>query len=94
MAGFMPIGDFKVTYVNGETATAVSNFRGLVEIERRWPGAQDAPGIEAIGVAVWHYLGCPGDFDEWLEQVHVIEPVTEETTVDAMDPTQAAPGAA
>jgi len=97
MAAFMPLGDFKVTYTNGETASAMSNFRGLVEIERRWPGAQDAPGIEAIGVAVWFYLGCPGgDLDSWLETVHLIEPVTDTTSgvVDTEDPTQAAPGAA
>lgn len=101
MAGFMPLGDFKVTYTNGETAEAMSNFRGLVEIERRWPGAQDAPGIEAIGVAVYYYLGCPGgDFDAWLETVHLIEPANVESsdngaeTVDTADPTQAAPGAA
>lgn len=95
MAGFMPIGDFKVTYVNGETAVATSNFRGLVEIERRWPAGSDAPGIEAIGVATWFYLGCPGeDFDTWLETVHLIEPSTDENVTDTADPTVPAAGAA
>lgn len=95
MAGFMPFGDFKVTYTNGETVEATSNFRGLVEIERRWPGSNEAPGIEAIGVAVWYYLDCPGDnFDEWLSTVHLIEPAEQPATEDTADPTAPAAGAA
>ena len=95
MPGFMPFGDFKVTYTNGETATAVSNFRGLVEIERRWPGDTEAPGIEATGVAVWFYLGCPGeDFDSWLATVHIIEPAETPPTENTADPTDPAVGAA
>lgn len=82
MAGFMPVGDFTVTYTDGSTEEAKSNFLGLVEIERRWPGKEDAPGVQAIGVAVWYYLGCPGeDFDKWLSKVHMIE--AAETKADA-----------
>lgn len=95
MAGFLPIGEFKVTYTNGETATAVSNFLGLVEIERRWPGQTDAPGVTAIGVAVWYYLGCPGgDLDAWLATVHLIEPAETESAETIEVPTQPAVGAA
>lgn len=94
MAGFMPIGDFKVTYTNGETAVATSNFLGLVEIERRWPGEKEAPGVQAIGVAIWYYLGCPGDdLDSWLATVHNVEPVEAEETVQEV-PTVPAVGAA
>lgn len=95
MAGFMPFGDFKVTYTNGEEVEAVSNFRGLVEVERRWPGNADAPGIEAIGVAVWFYLGCPGDdLDSWLSTVHLIEAATPPPIEETADPTAPAVGAA
>ena len=95
MARFMPIGDFKVTYTNGETVTAVSNFLGLVEIERRWPGETEAPGISAIGVAVWFYLGCPGgDLDSWLATVHLIEPAEADDAEVIEVPTQPAAGAA
>lgn len=91
MPGFMPMGDFRVTYTNGETALAVSNFLGLVEVERRWP--TETPPIEAIGYAVWCYLGKPtDDFDEWLATVHTIEGTAEETPVEV--PTQPAVGAA
>lgn len=90
----MPIGDFKVTYVNGETATAKSNFLGLVEIERRWPGDENTPGIQAIGVAMFYYLGCPGgDLDAWLATVHTVEPL-ESDTEEAEVPTEPAVGAA
>lgn len=92
MAGFMPIGDYKVTYTNGETAVAQSNFRGLVEVERRWSG-DNAPGIEAIALAVWWYLGCPGgDLDDWLATVHLIEPATTEGEVHPEVPIPPAPG--
>lgn len=92
MSGFMPIGDYKVTYMDGETVVAKSNFLGLVEIERRWPG-DEMPGIQAISTAVWFYLDCPGDdFDSWLKTVHLIGPAEEETAQEV--PTQAVPGAA
>jgi hypothetical protein len=90
----MPIGDFKVTYVNGETVVATSNFLGLCEIERRWPGQDNAPGVQAIGVAIWFYLGCPdGDLDSWLATVHNVEPVETEQPVQEV-PTVPAAGAA
>lgn len=93
MAGFMPIGDFKVTYVNGETVTATSNFLGLVEIERRWPGQENAPGVQAIGVAIWYYLDCPGEnLDAWLATVHNVERIDDEAAVEV--PTEPAAGAA
>lgn len=91
-AGFMPIGDFKVTYRDGTEELAKSNFRGLVEIERKWPGQDVAPGIEAMGLAVWHYLDCPGDFDDWLDSVHLIE-AAEAKSEDEV-PTQPAVGVA
>jgi hypothetical protein len=86
-SGFMPIGDFKVTYRNGETAVAQSNFRGIVEVERRWPGDEPTPGVEAMGLAVWHYLDCPGEFDDWLISVHTIEAATTEGEVAPEVPT-------
>jgi|1186.fasta_scaffold615493_2 hypothetical protein len=92
MAGsFMPIGDFKVTYVDGGTEVVQSNFRGLVEVERKWPG-DTIPGVEAMGFAVWHYLGCPDEFDTWLDTVHLIEKATTEGEVQPGDPTPPAVG--
>lgn len=74
----MPVGDFTVTYTDGSTEDVQSNFRGLVEIERRWPGQENVPAVEAIGIAVWHYLGCPGEsLDDWLGRVHLIEDAEE-----------------
>jgi hypothetical protein len=93
MQGFMPIGDYVVTYTNGETVTVTSNFLGLVEIERRWPG-DEMPGVQAIATAVWFYLGCPGEnLDAWLATVHLIGPADEEEVAQEV-PTEAEPGAA
>lgn len=90
----MPIGDFIVTYTDGHTETAKSNFRGLVEIERRWKGDEEVPAVEAISIAVWHYLGEPGtDMDSWLSTVHLVESVPDEKAEDAV-PTEPAAGAA
>jgi hypothetical protein len=85
MAGYMPIGDFKIVYVDGSSEVAQSNFRGIVEVERKWPG-DTVPGVEAISLAVWYYLGCPDGFDEWLGRVHNIEPATTAGEVDPEDP--------
>lgn len=93
MAGFMPIGTFRVIYTDGTTAEAQSNFLGLCEIERRWPNSETAPGVQAIGVAVWYYLGCPGaDLDSWLATVHNVEPVEQDVAAEV--PTGPAVGAA
>ena len=93
--GFMPIGTFRVIYTNGETAETKSNFLGLCEIERRWPNSDSAPGVQAIGVAVWYYLGCPGgDLDAWLATVYNVEPVADDEEADTEVPTQPAVGAA
>lgn len=93
MPGFMPIGDYKVTYTDGETVVAQSNFRGLVEVERRWAGDKEVPGVEAIGLAVWFYLECPGgEFEAWLERVHLIEPATTEGEPSIEVPSQPAAG--
>lgn len=93
MSGFMPMGDFRVTYTNGETVEAVSNFFGLVAVERRWPN--ETPPIEAVGFAVWHYLGKPGeDFDQWLTTVHTIEGAQPESAEPVEVPTQPAVGVA
>jgi hypothetical protein len=93
MAGFMPIGEFRVVYVDGHTEECVSNFLGLVEIERRWPGEETAPGVTAVAVAVFYYLGCPGDdLDKWLATVHNVEPIDKDAKTDV--PTSPAVGAA
>lgn len=93
MPGFMPIGEFKVVYVDGHTEECMSNFLGLVEIERRWPGQETAPGVTAVAVAVFYYLGCPGDdLDKWMATVHNIEPITEDAAQEV--PTSPAVGAA
>lgn len=90
-AGFAPIGKYTITYTDGHTEAAQSNFAGLIAIERRWAQDQESPAIEAIAMAVWHYIGCPGDFEQWAETVHTIEPIGDE----ASDlPTQPAVGAA
>ena len=75
MSGFMPIGDFRVTYRDGSSVVVASNFAGLVEIERRWPGRDEVPAITALAIATWHYLDCPGELDEWMKTVHLIEGV-------------------
>jgi hypothetical protein len=93
MQGFMPIGDYKVTYVDGRVESTTSNFLGLAEIERRWPGDQ-VPGVQAIATAVWFYLGCPGEnLDAWMATVHLVEQAEPQETVQEV-PTQAEPGAA
>jgi hypothetical protein len=97
MSRFMPIGDFKVVYVDGTTEECKSNFLGLVEIERRWPNEENAPGVTATAIAVFYYLGCPGqDFDKWLAKVHNIEPADkQDAEVELEDvPTEPAAGAA
>jgi hypothetical protein len=101
MAGMMPIGDFRVTYIDGTSEDAASNFLGLVEVERRWPGQEQAPGITALATATWFYLGCPDDdLDKWLSRVHLIERLPDAQDEEESDededegPTTPAVGAA
>lgn len=85
--GFMPIGEFRVIYTDGHTEDAKSNFLGLCEIERRWPGQEEAPGVQAVTVAVWYYLGCPDDnLDAWAATVHNIEPVEDPAETEVPTP--------
>lgn len=91
-SGFMPLGDFDVTYVNGEVVRATSNFRGLIEVERRWPGTEEAPGLEAIALAMWFYLGEPLDnFDAWLSTVHSIDGVAQDVAPEDAPPVPTGP---
>jgi hypothetical protein len=91
MSGFMPIGDYKVTYTDGSSEVVTSNFLGICEVERRYPNGE-IPGVNAMGLAVWYYLDCPGgDLDAWLKTVHMIEQATDSTEAPEV-PTDPAPG--
>jgi hypothetical protein len=97
MGGYMPVGRYKVVYVDEHTEECKSNFLGLVEVERRWPDGDKTPYISATAFAVYHYLGCPGeDFDKWLATVYNIEVADEDEATDADTevPTEPAAGAA
>ena len=89
---FAALGDYKITYLDGRTEVARSNFLGLAEVEKRWPG-EDVPVMEALAYSMWWYLDCPGDFTDFKKSVHNIEEQLPETA-DTADPTVPAVGAA
>lgn len=91
---FAALGNYKITYVDGRVETARSNFLGLSEVEKRWPG-EDVPVMEALAYSMWWYLDCPGEFEAFKKSVHLIEEDTPLAKVeDVADPTVPAVGAA
>lgn len=77
MLQYIPVGEFDVTYMDGETAVARSNFGRIMQIEAEYTDVPDdkIPGGTLLAKAVWYYLGCPKDsLDEWAATVHRIMP--------------------
>jgi hypothetical protein len=86
---FAPIGEYRVVYVDGTNETVKSNFRGLAEVEARWPNPNgDFPVMTALICAIWWYLDCPDDFETFQRRVHEIEQINAAPKdADAVDPT-------
>jgi hypothetical protein len=91
---FAALGDYKVTFLDGHTVTARSNFLGLSEVEKRWPDETAVPVMQALAYSMWWYLDCPGDFAEFQRSVHLIEEQTATSEEDRADPTVPTVGAA
>lgn len=90
----VPLGHFKVTYMDGVSEVAKSNFGGIIEVERKF--GTDADGYATVlAFGVWCYLGHPGDdFESWAGGVHWIEPTEEPGAKPAMVPSEPVAGAA
>jgi hypothetical protein len=93
------LGRFRVHYPDGSTKDVRLTSKAVVEAERRWPGIEvDGSDRyrpnEGVHYMVWITLGSPhGDFDEWLDEGFVLEPIEDKEPVDAADPTQPEAGA-
>ena len=77
MLQYVPIGEFDVTYLDGEATVARSNFGAIMDLENEYadvPGDKVQQGTVLVK-ATWYYLGRPGDsLAEWAKTVHRIEP--------------------
>lgn len=78
MPGLIPLGRYKVEYVNGETVEVLSNFGAIMELERLLPG-DDSPNATTLVTGIWLFLGKPDDDPEkWACNVHQITPMEPE----------------
>ena len=83
MPAYIPLGRFKVTYLDGRTEEARSNFGAIMDLEADLP---EAPDGTVLAHGVWLYLGRPqGDVHDWAATVFLIEPLPAE--VDDTTPT-------
>jgi hypothetical protein len=85
MPAFVPLGRYKITYLDGRTEEVRSNFAGIMELEADKP-EEDVPYGTALAYGIWIFLGRPGDdVKDWAVDVYKIEPVDDDKP--APDPT-------
>jgi hypothetical protein len=87
---YVPLGDFDITYIEGEADVARSNFGAIMELEAKYaetPDAKVAQGTVLVE-AMWLYLGRPKDsLQTWAANVHRIEPRANGTSANPSPPT-------
>lgn len=89
MPAFVPLGRYKITYLDGRTVEAVSNFGAIMELESERPES-DGPRGTTLTHAVWLYLDKPdADLRTWANSVHLIEPIEDTDAVDPSPPVAA-----
>lgn len=86
MPSFVPLGRYKVTYLDGREEEVRSNFAAIMELEAALPSAT-APDGTVLCHGVWLFAGKPkNDLAAWAGDVYRIEPVREDEETGA-DPT-------
>lgn len=88
MPSFIPLGKYKVTYLDGRVEDARSNFAAIMDLEAELPNV-NAPDGTVLAHGIWIFLGRPkNDLRAWAADVYRIEPVADptETTEDPTPP--------
>jgi hypothetical protein len=86
---YVPIGEFDVTYLEGDPDIARANFAAVMELESEYAEtpAEKIPGGTVLARAVWMYLGRPKDsLAEWAKNVHTIVPRPNGKNADPSPP--------
>lgn len=74
---FIPLGNFEITYLDGHTETARSNFGAILELETEFADVDKALAAKVTIKALWLYLGRPKDtLEAWATTVHNFEMVS------------------
>lgn len=90
MLQYIPVGEFDVTFMDGETTIARSNFGSIMQIESEYTDVPDdkIAGGTLLVKAAWYYLGRPKDsLDEWAATVHRIIPRENGASPNPTEPT-------
>lgn len=75
MPNYVPLGRFKVTYLDGRVEEVRSNFAAIMDLEAELPEAATPDGT-VLARGVWLYLDRPqGDLRKWAAGVWLIEPM-------------------
>jgi hypothetical protein len=85
MLEYVPIGEFDVTYLDGEPDIARANFAAVMELEAEYADvpSEKIAGGTVLAKAIWMYLGRPKDsLAKWAENVHTIVPRANGQKVD------------
>lgn len=87
MLEYVPLGEFKVTYLDGETQIARANFGAIMELEAAYIGDGKVPQATVLVRAMWLYLDRPKDsLEAWAATVHNIEPHKVDVGTDPSPP--------
>jgi hypothetical protein len=90
MLAYVPVGEFDVTFLDGESAIARSNFGAIMELEAEYADIPDdkVAGGTLLAKAAWVYLGRPKDsLEAWAATVHRIAPRENGVSADPSPPT-------
>lgn len=72
-----------LTFTDGRTESVRLSPRVLVEAERRFGDMAKHP-IEGTLYGAWFRLGRPGNFDEWMDSVELMEQEQPEEAVPTL----------
>lgn len=73
---FVPLGEFEITYLDGSTEIARSNFGAIMELEAEYLTAEHVPNATVTVRALWLFLGRPKEsLDAWAATVHNFTPM-------------------
>ena len=82
MPSFIPLGKYRIEYLDGETEEIRSNFGAIMELEAELPD-KDTPDGTVLLYGMWLYKGRPeGDPKEWGRNIFNITPVTDDAKSD------------
>lgn len=80
MPSLVPLGRYKIEYLDGTTEEVRSNFGAIMELEELLPG-DDTPSATTLLTGIWLFLGKPdGDPRQWANNVVDVAPVEPEPT--------------